>query len=168
MIFGRNTVRLVLISIVGAIATFVLYSLVVIATTPNLTPVQAISTTIASNGLFVFALSTAMGVQIALTSYAKRLPCPRTKANAAAGTSMSLSSFFSFFSLVHVGCCGTWLYILSLMPGVIGVGASGFLIQHSNALSIAGLLGVLASTAYTSRTVLRAKRSTARHVVSAR
>jgi hypothetical protein len=59
------------------------------------------------------------------------------------------SSFVSFFSLVSVGCCGTWLYVLSFLPGVIGTGTSVFLIKNSAELAATGLVLMALSTTYT-------------------
>jgi hypothetical protein len=53
--------------------------------------------------------------------------------------STATTSFFSFFSLVPLGCCGWWLYALSLLPGIIGTGASSVLIEHSQVLAYVGL-----------------------------
>ena len=53
--------------------------------------------------------------------------------------STALSSFFSFFSLVPLGCCGSWLFILSMLPTIFGSSLSVVLIQYSEALSYIGL-----------------------------
>jgi hypothetical protein len=41
--------------------------------------------------------------------------------------------------LVPLGCCGWWLYVLSLLPSVLGTGVTAFLIEYSQALSYLGL-----------------------------
>ncbi len=51
-----------------------------------------------------------------------------------------LSSFFSFFSLVPLGCCGSWLFILSYLSFIFGNGVSVFMIKYSNILSYVGLI----------------------------
>jgi hypothetical protein len=56
------------------------------------------------------------------------------------GLGAALSSFFSFFSLVPLGCCGSWLFVLSYLPLVFGSGASVFMIKYSNLLSYFGLM----------------------------
>jgi hypothetical protein len=62
----------------------------------------------------------------------------------AVGTgSTALSSFFSFFSLIPLGCCGSWLFILSMLPSIFGSSLSVVLIQYSEALSYTGLGTVL-------------------------
>jgi len=56
------------------------------------------------------------------------------------GLGAALSSFFSFFSLVPLGCCGSWLFILSYLPLVFGNGVSVFMINYSSILSYIGLI----------------------------
>jgi len=60
--------------------------------------------------------------------------------NTGTGFGTALSSFFSFFSLVPLGCCGSWLFILSYLPLVFGNGVSVFMIEYSNILSYIGLI----------------------------
>jgi hypothetical protein len=65
--------------------------------------------------------------------------------------STAVSSFFSFFSLVPLGCCGSWLLILSYLPSVFGSTLSVALVQYSTTLSYIGLtiiLGFAAISAY--------------------
>ena len=54
-----------------------------------------------------------------------------------------MSSFLSFFSLVPLGCCGSWLFILSMLPSVFGGTVSVILIEYSTLLSYVGLVIVL-------------------------
>jgi hypothetical protein len=54
-----------------------------------------------------------------------------------------ISSFLSFFSLVPLGCCGSWLLILSMLPAVFGGTISILLIEYSTFLSYVGLAIVL-------------------------
>jgi uncharacterized membrane protein len=51
-----------------------------------------------------------------------------------------MSSFLSFFSLVPLGCCGSWLFILSMLPSVFGSTAAVLLIEYSTLLSYVGLV----------------------------
>lgn len=53
------------------------------------------------------------------------------------------SFFFSFFSLVPLGCCGSWLLVLSYLPTIFGTALSVSLIQYSRPLSYVGLIIVL-------------------------
>ena len=59
---------------------------------------------------------------------------------AGSSSSTAISSFFSFFSLVPLGCCGSWLIILSFLPSIFGSSLSVALIQYSKPLSYMGLL----------------------------
>jgi hypothetical protein len=54
-----------------------------------------------------------------------------------------MSSFLSFFSLVPLGCCGSWLFILSMLPSFFGGTISVILIEYSTLLSYVGLVIVL-------------------------
>ena len=50
-----------------------------------------------------------------------------------------------------LGCCGWWLYALSLLPGIVGTGVSAVLIEYSQVLAYAGLgiiFGFAGLTAY--------------------
>jgi len=52
---------------------------------------------------------------------------------------------------VPLGCCGWWLYVLSLLPGIFGTGVSAVLIEYSQPLAYVGLaiiFGFNALTAY--------------------
>ena len=51
----------------------------------------------------------------------------------------TLSSFFHSFHLLPLGCCGSWLFILSMLPTIFGSSLSVVLIQYSEALSYVGL-----------------------------
>jgi membrane protein DedA with SNARE-associated domain len=49
--------------------------------------------------------------------------------------------------LVPLGCCGSWLLILSLLPSFFGSSLSVILIQYSKPLSYLGLAIVIGYTA---------------------
>jgi len=135
-------------SLVASTAILLLYLFVVAITTPNLAPLTSIQVAFRLNGHILLGSSIGMGIQTFLVMYSRRLPCPISKkkiALGATGTSTAVSTFFSFFSLTAVGCCGLWLYILSLLPGILGVGLTGFLITYSNILSTLGLFGIIIS-----------------------
>ena len=54
----------------------------------------------------------------------------------------------SYLSLTNFGCCGFWLYAMSLLPGFVGVGAATLLIdyqQYFAALALPPLYYVSAS-----------------------
>ena len=95
-----------------------------------------------------------IGLQVFLSSKSKLLGCKlQVKKKAIGGNSGSVAttSFFSFFSLVPLGCCGWFLYVLSLLPSVVGVGATAILIEYSQILAYIGLgiiFGFAGLTAY--------------------
>lgn len=139
----RNALKRGLIT--GSVSLIV-YIFVVIITTPNLPPLAALNAVIKVNGIIVFGLAIAIGVQFYISSYAKNLGCrfPNKRSTVAGGsTSTALSSFFSFFSLVPLGCCGSWLLLLSLLPSFFGSSFSVILIQYLKPLSYIGLLIVV-------------------------
>lgn len=61
----------------------------------------------------------------------------------AGSSTTAIGSFFSFFSLVPLGCCGSWLLVLSFLPSVFGGSLSVFLIDYSLPLSYAALALVM-------------------------
>jgi hypothetical protein len=140
-------------TLVGII-TIVVYLSVVVLTTPALEPVDAISAALQLNSIVIFGMGIGIGLQVFLSSKSKLLGCKlNVKKKALSGNSGSVvsTSFFSFFSLVPLGCCGWWLYVLSLLPSVAGVGVSAVLIEYSQVLAYLGLgiiFGFAALTAY--------------------
>ena len=78
-----------------------------------------------------------IGLQVFLSEKSKLLGCKlyvKKKAFGGNTGSTTVTSFFSFFSLVPLGCCGWWLYALSLLPSVVGTGVSAVLIEYSQVL----------------------------------
>jgi len=145
--------------IVGAI-TAVVYLTVVVITTPNLPPSAAINAALTVNGIIIVGLAVGVGVQIFASSYSKGMRCrmgDRKKyapkkgirrffsrgGSGSSGGSTAVSSFLSFFSLVPLGCCGSWLFILSMLPSVFGGTLSVILIDYSTVLSYVGLSVVI-------------------------
>jgi len=87
-----------------------------------------------------------------LSTYSKGLGCRfDVKRKAVGGNSggAALTSFFSFFSLVPLGCCGTMLYIISLLLSVVGTGIAGGLIQYGQPLAYLGIVIILGFNAIT-------------------
>ena len=140
-------------SIVGII-TMVLYLFVVVITTPALEPYAAISAAFQLNIIVIIGMGVGIGLQVFLSEKSKLLGCKlsiKKKAFGGNSGSVATTSFFSFFSLVPLGCCGWWLYALSLLPGILGTGATAVLIQHSQVLAYLGLVvifGFVGLTAY--------------------
>jgi hypothetical protein len=150
-------------SIVGII-TAIIYLAVVIITTPNLPLSMAIGAALKVNGIIIIGLAIGVGIQVFASTYSKGLGCRlderrrykqqhkdiwrvfrisgRTGSSGSGGGTI-MSSFLSFFSLVPLGCCGSWLFILSMLPSVFGGTVSVMLIEYSTLLSYVGLVIVL-------------------------
>ena len=129
-------------AILVGIGTIVVYLLVVIITTPALEQLDAISAAFQLNSIVIFGMGAGIGLQVFLSEKSKSLGCKlKVKKKALGGNSGSVvtTSFFSFFSLVPLGCCGWWLYALSLLPSVVGTGVSAVLIEYSQVLAYVGL-----------------------------
>ena len=118
------------------------YLLVVVLTTPALPPTAAINAAFQIKTSIIALTGIGVGMQMFLSTYGKGLGCSlgiknKTIGGNSGGTVMS--SFFSFFSLVPLGCCGTMLYKLSLLSSFVGAGLSGALIQYSQPLAYLGI-----------------------------
>lgn len=133
------------------IVTILAYIGVVIVTTPGLPPSLAVKAAFAINSIVIFGTAAGVGVQFFISNYSKGLGYCKLldkKPNRAIfgaataagyGTSTAISSFLSFFSLVPLGCCGSWILILSFLPSIIGSSLSVALIQYSKPISYTGL-----------------------------
>ena len=129
-------------TIIGS-ATIVGYLTVVVLTTPALEPSAAINAAFQLNSIVIFGMGIGVGLQIFLAEKSKQLGCRlnvKRKAFGGNSSSTAATSFFSFFSLVPLGCCGWWLYLLSLLPSVLGTGVSAVLIEYSQPLAYLGLM----------------------------
>lgn len=148
-------------AVLVGIITMTIYLLVVVATTPALEPLDAINAAFQLNSIVIIGMGAGIGLQIFLSEKSKSLGCrldvkKKTFGGNSGGT--AATSFFSFFSLVPLGCCGWWLYVLSLLPGIVGTGVSAILIEHSQTLSYLGLaiiFGFSGITAYKLRREIR-------------
>ena len=153
-------------AIVGII-TAIIYLAVVVITTPNLPPSMAIGAALKVNGIIIVGLALGIGIQVFTSTYSKGLGCRldergkykqqqhkdiwrifrisrrTTSSGAGAGGGTLMSSFLSFFSLVPLGCCGSWLFIVSMLPSVFGGTVSVILIEYSTVLSYVGLVIVV-------------------------
>ena len=134
--------------LLGAGATMALYLLVVVLTTPNLVPSAAINAAFLANSIVIGGTAAAVGAQIFFSVYGNSNGCTLDRKGMGAGSGgTAIGSFFSFFSLVPVGCCGSWLLVLSLLPSVFGSALSVYLIEYSRSLSyvtVAVVLGLAA------------------------
>ena len=130
-------------AILFGLITIVIYLTVVVITTPALAPFDAISAAFQINSIVIVGMGIGIGLQIFLSEKSKVLGCKLSGNNKTIGgnsTSTAATSFFSFFSLVPLGCCGWWLYALSLLPSVVGTGISAILIEYSQTLAYLGLI----------------------------
>ena len=147
-------------SLVGVL-TVAIYLGVVVATTPALEPLAAISAAFQLNSIVIFGIGIGIGLQVYLSEKSKMLGCKldvKRKTFGGNSGSTAATSFFSFFSLVPLGCCGWWLYALSLLPSVIGTGVSAILIEHSQILAYAGLAIVFGFAGLTALKIRREQR----------
>ena len=141
-------------SILVGMITIVVYLGVVVITTPALDALDAISAAFQLNSIVIIGMGIGIGLQVFLSEKSKLLGCKldvKKKAFGGNSGSVATTSFFSFFSLVPLGCCGWWLYALSLLPGIVGTGVSAVLIEYSQVLAYLGLIvifGFAGLTAY--------------------
>jgi hypothetical protein len=123
------------------------YITIVIATTPELPAFFAIKAAFSINPLIIYGTAVGVGVNTFISSYSKGIGCRIDKKRkgivGASSGGTAISAFFSFFSLVPLGCCGSWLLVLSYLPTVFGSALSVSLIQYSKPLSYIGLIIVL-------------------------
>lgn len=138
--------------ILVGIITIIAYLTVVIVTTPALPPDAAISAAFEINSIVIIGMGVGVGLQMYLIGKSKMLGCKlnvKKKAFGGNAGSTAATSFFSFFSLVPLGCCGWWLYVLSLLPSVVGTGVSAVLIEYSQTLAYLGLAIIFGFNALT-------------------
>jgi len=138
--------------IVFGIITITAYLTVVVVTTPALPPDAAISAAFQLNSIVIVGMGAGVGLQMFLSEESKKLGCKlnvKKKAFGGNSGSTAATSFFSFFSLVPLGCCGWWLYALSLLPSVFGTGISAVLIEFSQELAYLGLAIIFGFNALT-------------------
>jgi hypothetical protein len=141
-----NAKRSLAKGVIAGVATLAAYLLVVIVTTPNLPADAAVLAAFGINSIVMGGTAGAVGAQVYFSSYGRSLGCEikrkRTVMGAGSGTT-AIGSFFSFFSLVPLGCCGSWLLVLSFLPSVFGGSISVFLIDYSVPLSYAAVFLVM-------------------------
>ena len=140
---GYNIKESLVKGIIIGVITAAIYLAIVVITTPSLPAIAAVNAAFKVNSIVIFGLALGVGIQFFLASYSKSLGCridKRRKGIFGGGSSSTaISSFFSFFSLVSLGCCGSWLLILSMLPSIFGSSLSVVLIEYSKLLSYIGL-----------------------------
>ena len=143
ILLSYNAIGALVKGTIVAAMTAVIYLAIVVITTPSLPAIAAINAAFKVNSIVIFGLAIGVGIQFFLTSYSKGLGCRLDKKRkgifGGGSGSTALSSFFSFFSLVPLGCCGSWLLILSMLPSIFGSSLSVVLIEYSKLLSYIGL-----------------------------
>jgi hypothetical protein len=141
--YNINIKKSLVKGITVGIITAIIYLAIVVITTPSLPAIAAINAAFKVNSIVIFGLAIGVGIQFFLASYSKSLGCridKKRKGIFGGGSgSTAISSFFSFFSLVPLGCCGSWLLILSMLPSIFGSSLSVVLIEYSKVLSYIGL-----------------------------
>ena len=157
--------------IIMAAVTAVVYLAVVVITTPNLPPAAALNAAFAINSFVIIGISIGVGAQIFISSYGKSMGCRLDKKKkgvfGVGSGSTAVSSFFSFFSLVPLGSCGTWLLVLSYLPSLFGGTLSVALVQYSRPLSYVGLaivFGFAALSAHKLDTELKLRKKNAQKI----
>jgi len=144
---SHNIKRALLTGISLGIISILAYIIIVIVTTPQLPASFAIKAAFSINPLIIYGTAIGVGANTFISSYSKGIGCRVDKKRkgmlGVSSGSTALSAFFSFFSLVPLGCCGSWLLVLSYLPTVFGSGLSVSLIQYSKSLSYIGLIIVL-------------------------
>jgi len=140
------------------VISLVVYFIIVVITSPSLKPADAIRISFMLNWWVIGGVSLGVGAQAFLVEFAREKSClvaRRGTATGAASLFSGISSFLSFLSLIPLGCCGTWLYILSFLPGLLGTGVSALLIGYAFQLEVVGLLLMTASVLYTYLSIRR-------------
>ena len=119
-------------------------------TSPELPTSFAVNAAFSINPIIIYGTAIGVGVNTFISSYSRGLGCRVDKKRkgifGVSSGSTALSAFFSFFSLVPLGCCGSWLLVLSYLPTIFGSALSVSLIQYSKPLSYVGLIIVLSFT----------------------
>jgi hypothetical protein len=132
--------------LVGSISLLA-YIIIVVVTTPELPASFAIKAAFSINPIIINGTAFGVGVNTFISRYSKGMGCRVDKKRkgivGVSSGSTALSGFFSFFSLVPLGCCGSWLFVLSYLPTIFGTALSVSLIQYSRPLSYVGLIIVL-------------------------
>ena len=144
---SHNSKRAVLKGILLGSISILAYIIIVIVTTPQLPASFAVNAALSINPIIIYGTAFGVGANVFISSYRKGMGCRVDKKGkgivGVSSGSTALSAFFSFFSLVPLGCCGSWLLVLSYLPTIFGSALSVSLIQYSKPLSYIGLIIVL-------------------------
>jgi len=144
--------RFVVRGLLTSAAGLTIYLAVVVLTTPNLPPATSISIALNINALLLTGLLPSLWLQGYLQAKVSASGCSVRKSTAvgASAGGSALASLVSFLPLTQVGCCGFWLYALSLIAG-LGGGGLAFataLLEAPGALMWSGVAAVWAGNLY--------------------
>lgn len=137
-----NAKRSLLRGIAVGIGSVLAYLLVVVVTTPALPPAAAINAAVMINPIIIAGIGIGVGLQMFIATYSKGMGCRLSlvgKAKGSNSASAGMTGFFSFFALVPLGCCGTILYMLSLLPSILGASLTAGLMNYSQPLAYLGI-----------------------------
>jgi len=102
-----------------------------------------------TNGIFVYLIPLAVGIQMGLFRYHRNITTGNTSGSEKMGMAGSATS-----SLAMVACC--LHHVSDLLPAVgFILATSSFLIQYKDAIIIIGLLANVAGSAYIARAILK-------------
>ncbi len=144
------------------LALVAVYSIVIVVSTPYLSPATSLRLSLERNWPFFLTLPSAFGILMGLRRQIAIGGRCSTRAGAAFGASTSfLSSFFSLFSLSLVGCCGLLAFWISALLGTAAVVS---LVELSLPLTLLALAGMIVSILFTVRTSHRVKSGPEAHL----
>lgn len=126
----------------AATATVVLYLGVVILATPTFDALVTVELALQRNGLVMGLVALGTGALTSLALAARDRGCEVQGADTAGASGGAFGVFASLFALSSVGCCGLFVFWMSL---VFGAGAATALVQWSGPLTAVGLLVMAAS-----------------------
>lgn len=136
----------------AAVATFVLYLVAVILATPTFDEATVVELALERNGLVMAVVSLGVGTLVGLVLTNRDAGCSVDDAGAAGAGGGAFGVFASMFALTSVGCCGVFVFWMTIL---FGAGAAGFLSAHSMPLTAVGLTVMVGSIAVLARRVHR-------------
>jgi hypothetical protein len=122
------------------------YSVVIVLSTPYLSPGTALRLSLDRNWVLFLLLPSAFGAMMGTRAYfGTRGVCPTKRGDAFRASASFTSSFFSLFSLSLVGCCG----LLALwVSALLGTAVVVSLVALSLPLTFVAMSGMIASTIF--------------------
>ena len=129
-------------SLMAGAATIAVYLVVVVATTPALPAASAVTAAFELNTVVILGMGVGVGLQVLISESGKKIGLPdwQKEENRRELRQHRCDVILLVLFTGSLGCCGWWLYILSLLPSVLGSGVSAVLIEHSQSLAYVGLV----------------------------